>query len=52
MLSGHQEFSSKVFPFVSRKTLGGQAFWVDASYDGSIFATLWTFYKVYLFQMS
>jgi hypothetical protein len=26
-------------------------FKVDASYDGSLFATLWTFYRVYYIQM-
>jgi len=25
--------------------------WVDVSYDGSLFVTLWTFYRMYSIQM-
>jgi hypothetical protein len=25
--------------------------WVDATYNGSLFASLWTFYEVYFIQM-
>jgi hypothetical protein len=32
-------------------TLMQNEFWVDASYDGSFFASLWTFYRVYFIQM-
>ncbi len=26
-------------------------FWVDASYNGSLFTSLWTFYRMYFIQM-